>query len=267
MSIVLKENEWAKKMIDECSLGKKPFETLRRIARYYIDEGFSKDQIRKKMTAFFIQCDTKSSTLKINEDVEKALRVAIKYPAIDIDGIDITDAEMKKIDALSGKQIKRLAFTLLCLSKYWNLVNPKLDGWVKDKDNQIMALANINTSLKRQGLLYWTLREEGMIQLSKSVDNNSIKVLFTEGGKTVMTIRDFRNLGYQYLMYHGEPYFECKECGIITKYNNPNKTGGQKYCRDCAAKIYIQQSVNSVMRQRERKKAQEGLKSTESKNH
>ena len=35
MSIVLKENDWAEKMIQSKSLGKKPSETLRRVARYY----------------------------------------------------------------------------------------------------------------------------------------------------------------------------------------------------------------------------------------
>ena len=42
MSIVLKENDWAEKMIQSKSLGKKPSETLRRIARYYIDNGYEK---------------------------------------------------------------------------------------------------------------------------------------------------------------------------------------------------------------------------------
>lgn len=257
MSIVLKENDWAKNMINECNMGKKPSETLRRIARYYLDKGFSKSQTRKKLMEFYIQCDTKTSASNRDDYIDNALKAAAKYPAIDIDGINVTDAEMKKIDALEGKQIKRLAFTLLCLSKYWILVNPKLDGWVRDNDNQIMLLANINTSLRRQGLLYWTLREAGMIQLSRSVDNNNIKVLFNEEGETVMTIKDFRNLGYQYLMYHGEPYFECKECGLISKYNNPQKTGGQKYCRECASKRYIQQSVNSVMRRRNKNTSQD----------
>ena len=42
MSIVLKENDWAEKMIQSKSLGKKPSETLRRVARYYIDSGMRK---------------------------------------------------------------------------------------------------------------------------------------------------------------------------------------------------------------------------------
>ena len=113
-----------------------------------------------------------------------------------------------------------------------------------------MALANINTSIKRQGLMYWTLREAGMVQFSKKVDNTNVKVCFVEDGETILHITDFRNLGYQYLMYHGEPYFECANCGITTKISNPDNKRRQKYCNECAAKIHLQQRVASVMRHR-----------------
>ena len=39
MGIVLKENDWAEYMIESHSLGESKYETLRRIARYYIDTG------------------------------------------------------------------------------------------------------------------------------------------------------------------------------------------------------------------------------------
>jgi len=42
MNIILKENEWAEKMIQDRSLGKKPYQTLYRVARYYLDSGYSK---------------------------------------------------------------------------------------------------------------------------------------------------------------------------------------------------------------------------------
>ncbi len=41
MNIILKENEWAEKMIQDRSLGKKPYQTLYRVARYYLDSGYS----------------------------------------------------------------------------------------------------------------------------------------------------------------------------------------------------------------------------------
>lgn len=250
MTVVLKENEWAEEMIQANDLGKKPSETLRRVARYYLDKGYSPTDTRKRLDSFLVKCEPTYSLSKWSDTLDHALTRALKYNAIKIDSIDITKPEMNRIDSLEGKQTKRLAFTLLCLAKYWKIVMPDGDNWVNNKDSEIMALANINTSIKRQGLMYWTLREAGMVQFSKKVDNTNVRVCFAEDGKVVLHITDFRNLGYQYLMYHGEPYFECVNCGITNKINNPKNNRKPKYCSECAAKIHMQQAVNSVMRLR-----------------
>lgn len=249
MTIVLNEHDWAKERIDTCTLGKKPFETLTRVSKYYLDHGYGKRDARKATEQFLLRCEPTVSIPKWDSTLEFALTRALKYDAIQIDSINITAPEMEKIDALGGKQIRRLAFTLLCLAKYWNIVNPNCDNWVNNKDSEIMRMANINTSIKRQSLMYYTLNELGMVQFSRRVDNTNIKVCFIEDGDTVMTITDFRNLGYQYLKYHGEPYFECVNCGLVIKQNT--SVGRKlKYCTKCAAEVHTQQMVNSVMRQR-----------------
>lgn len=250
MSIILKENEWAEQMIQSRTLGKKPSETLCRVARYYLDNGYTKKEVRNKLDTFLIQCEPTASLTKWSDSLDYAVTRACKYKAIDIEYIEITDIEMEKIYDLKSKQIQRLAFTLLCLAKYWQIVIPSGDYWVNNKDNEIMALANINTSIKRQSLMYWTLREAGMIQFSRKIDNTNVKVCFAEEGNVVYRVSDFRNLGYQYLKYRGEPYFECQNCGITTKYNDPLKGRKQKYCKTCASEIAVQQRVNAVMRQR-----------------
>ncbi len=250
MTVVLKENEWAYDHIVANDLGDKPSETLRRVARYYLDKGYSTASVKKQLDFFILKCDPTASLPKWANSIDYAVSRASKYASINIESIDITDKEMSKVDALEGKQIKRLAFTLLCLAKYWAVASTENDFWVNNKDTEIMKLANINTSIKRQGMMYWALREADMIQFSKKVDNTNVRVCFAEDGEVVLRVTDLRNLGYQYLMYHGEPYFECKCCGLTTKYRNPSKNGGQKYCSECAGKIYIQQTINSVMRQR-----------------
>lgn len=256
MSIVLREHEWAESMVKSKTLGKKPLETLSRVARYYLDNGYGKKEARNMLDSFLLQCEPTSSLPKWSNALDYALNKAAKYEAIYIDYIKITKPEMEKIDALDGKQIKRLAFTLLCLSKYWKLVIPSGDYWVNNKDNEIMSMANINTSIKRQGMMYWSLKEAGMIQFSRKVDNTNVRVCFAEDGDAVMNITDFRNLGYQYLKYHGEPYIECQNCGITTKVNDPVRGRKQKYCKPCAVQVATQQRVNSVMRQRRSNKSE-----------
>lgn len=253
MTIVLNEHEWAEEMISSRSLGKKPFETLYRVSRYYIDNGIPKNEVRKMLDVFLIQCEPTASIPKWADTLDAALSRAVRYEAVSIKSIDITKAEMNKIDSLDGKQIRRLAFTLLCLAKYWDIVGKTSEHWVNSKDSDIMRMANINTSIKRQSLMYYNLNAAGMIQFSKKVDNTNVKVCFMAPGEVVMSITDFRNLGYQYLKYHGEPYFECCNCGITTKYDKPNNKNSlwkQKYCKACAVEIATQQNVNSVMRLR-----------------
>ena len=66
MSIVLNEHYAAEEAIKNKSLGKKPSETLGRIARYYIDEYNITDKkaIRKKLDSFLLQCDPTASIPK-----------------------------------------------------------------------------------------------------------------------------------------------------------------------------------------------------------
>lgn len=220
MGIVLNEHYSAEQAIQARSLGSKPSETLSRVARYYIDscDGADKKIIRNKLDLFLLQCDSTASIPKWSKMLDFATDWAFKHEAVNIDSITITKPEMEVIDSLAGKQIRRLAFVLLCLSKYWNMVNEQNDCWVNSKDNEIMSFANINTSIRRQCAMYATLRELGLIQFSKKVDNTNVRVCFSTDGEAAMTITDLRNLGYQYLKYHGEPYFECTNCGLIELY-------------------------------------------------
>ena len=98
--------------------------------------------------------------------------------------------------------------------------------------------------------MFFELRNAGLIKFSKKVDNLNVQVVFIEEGKTELHIHDFRNLGYQYLKYCGEPYFECQNCGIVTKINEPNKGRKQKYCPGCAVELYTKQTVDCIMKKR-----------------
>lgn len=251
--IVLNENDWAAEMIQARSLGRKPYETLCRVAKYYADrEGRSRKEVRKLMDDFLIMCDPTASIPKWSNTIDYAVNRAFKYKAIEIDKIDVTLPEMEIIESLGSRQAQRVAFVLLCLSKYWDIVNPNGDHWVNSKDSEIMRMANVNTSIKRQSLLYHILNERNLIQFSKKIDNTNVRVLFQTDGDIALSITDMRNLGYQYLMYHGEPFFKCENCGITTK--RKNHSGRMpKYCPDCANKIRMQKNINAVMSRKKRK--------------
>lgn len=157
---------------------------------------------------------------------------------------------MEAIERLEGKQIRRLAFTLLCVAKYWDAVSDKNDHWVNTSDREIMQMANISTSIKRQSAMFAELKAANMIHFSKKIDNLNVRVVFMEDGDTAIHIQDYRNLGYQYLKYYGGPYFECENCGLTVKIQEPSRGRRQKYCQGCSIEVHTRQMVESVMRRR-----------------
>lgn len=250
MSIVLNEYEWAERAIKDKLLGKKPYETLSRVAKYYTYKNYTRREVRRLLDEFLLQCEPAVSLVTWSDTLDSAAKSAAKYPLVMIDSIDITEPEMARIATLPGKPIRRLAFTLLCIAKYMHTLSENTNYWVTTPDNEIMKMANISTSIKRQSSMFGRLKDNGMIRFSKQIDNLSVQVLFAESGNTVLRITDFRNLGYQYMKYLGDPYFECSNCGLTDKIKNPASGRPPKYCPQCAAEIRTRQNVNSVMRRR-----------------
>lgn len=258
MNIILNEHEWAEEALLSHSLGKKPYETLNSIARYYFDTGATKPEVKSSLEAFIIQCDPGASIPKWSKTIDYAITAASKRDTIRIDAIHITKAEIERIDAIDSKPLKRVAFALLCLSKYWDIVNKSKEHWVNNKDGEVMKLANVGASVRRQSQMYKELRDMGLIQFSKRIDNTNVKVCFSDDNDDIaIDVTDFRNLGYQYLMYHGGPFVVCQNCGVVIKKNGsvrmtangrPAPGATRMYCPECLAQLSTRARVNSVMK-------------------
>lgn len=249
MSIVLNEYEWAERMIENHDLGKKPVETLSRVSKYYYENQYSKSEVRSLLDTFMLQCDPTVALPSWSGVLDKIAKNVARYPLIRSDGVNVTKKELDIIKTIKGAQLKRLAFTLLCVAKYWDFASEKNNHWVNTSDKEIMQMANINTSIKRQSLMFSELRELGLIQFSKKVDNLNVRVLFVSEGSVALHVQDFRNLGHQYQrLYDPSGYFECENCGLISRASSPQRGRPQKYCPSCAAEVKTRQTVNSVMR-------------------
>ena len=250
MSIILDEYEWAEQALAARKLGQKPVETLKRIAKYYWENKYSKPDIRRLLETFILQCEPQSSMVHWSDTLDRVVKSVDKYPLIRVDGVDVTDTELAKIEILEGQQIRRLAFTLLCVAKYWDQVSDRNHQWVNSTDREIMKMANINTSIRRQSEMFSILRDCEMIRFSKKVDNLNVRVVFMSGGDTAIHIHDFRNLGYQYMKLYGGQFFECVNCGLTVKMRDSSRGRPQKYCPSCAVELHTKQKVDSVMRHR-----------------
>lgn len=250
MDLILNENEWVEKCFEESEFLDKPFNTLKRVARYFIDKGYTKSQVRKEMDNFLLKCDPTASIVLWDGLIESAYKTAKNGNAVNIGKIAISIDEMEIIKSIPKKQTQRLAFTLLCLSKYWNILTNKTSYWVNTPYKDIMKMANINTGLKRQCQMYGELREYGLVKFSRKVNNASTQVLFATDGETALEVSNFHNLGYQYQKYLGEPFFVCQSCGHTEKIKHNGAGRPQKYCDSCAVKIRMKQNIESVMKMR-----------------
>ena len=248
--IVTDERELAERAIEKKQLGRKAGETLSLVARYYYQvEGYSKSEVRNLLDRFLVQCKSDVSLVRWEPLLDKIAKTCDKEPLIKIDKVSVTEAEMDIIDSLPSRGLSIVAFTMLCIAKYWYKVKPKYNMWVNCTDRDIMKLANMNNlSVRQQNELFFELKKRKLIRFGRRVDNLNIQVLFADETSPVcMEISDFRNIGNQYRAKLGEPYFKCAMCGKTVR----RKSNAQKYCAECAEEIYFKNSVESVMRKRD----------------
>jgi len=243
MNIVLDERDWAEERIRNHDIVGNVPETLSRVAKYYAEEGHSRKEIRRLTELFLVSCRPNANLSEWAKVIDIAVNNAKKYPLLQLDGIPVTHKELEQIRVIRSGYERKLAFTLLCLAKYWDIRSPKNNHWVNCKDSDIFKMANISTSVIRQCELYASLRERGLIRFSRKIDNLNVQVLFTdEGGEAEVLVSDFRCLGNYFCALNGGDYYACQNCGILVR-RKTSEGRRPKYCSVCAKDIKNQQTL------------------------
>lgn len=233
INILLNEKDYAEKIICSNKLDKKPSFDLRVLAKYYyFEKELTPNKIYLELVKSMEEKYDNFSLAKWQDMLLNLAKQAKKYPMISIKYIPITENELITVDNIKNKRMKRFAFTLLCLAKYKNMVNSKNNDWVNYKFKEIFRMANINATKKEQGCMVYDMKNLGLVKMNKMVDNLSINVCYVDkdNSKEVLQITDFRNLGYEYLLYCGEDFIRCKECRTLVR---QNKQGNIIYCIEC----------------------------------
>lgn len=246
LSIILNEKKYALSCIQERSIGESSWLTAQILAKYYYWElGYRKKKIEKELTEFISECDSqyRKNKQRWEENIEKLAANAGNYPLFKDDYIPITEGELKIIrDSDLPKQHQQVLFTYLCLAKLGNMRNEKNNGWVNYKTRDVFKLAHVSLSELNQDIMLNDFYVRKLVAFPKKNDNLSVRVTFCEDqGDIAMTVSDFRDLGYYYLMQIGENIVQCVECGT---YMRGNKTKTKKYCKNCAG--YKPQEVKTV---------------------
>ena len=196
-----------------------PIHNVYLLSRYYYAQGMRQKEVLEKIEDYLRQFPFLVLP-KWQRTVDKIVAKAKGKGLIEIEYVGITEKELAEIAKLRKESLKKLAFTLLCIAKYFNTIRPENNSWVNTPDKDVFRMADIRTlDCKRQQQLIRELYLLGLIGYSKVVDNVNLQVLFVDAdAEPILRIYQFDDLGYQYLEYVGDPSIvHCKCCGKLIK--------------------------------------------------
>ena len=221
------------------------------IAKYYLSDEIDAESLSKIVKEKLLEFDLENYQEYKYHD--KIMKICTSLFDGNIDKnfreqeyIPIYENELKVIESLPNDRQKKLMFTFFALARYMNC-----DGWINKKTSkgisEVFKLANVTlTSDKRNELLH-ELYSNGYISLGKKVDNLNIKVQLDDSGEIVYKVRDFNNLGNQYIGNFKKGYKQCECCGKRVKITN-NRV---KYCNSCYKRINESDAKNRMKKYRE----------------
>lgn len=153
--IILDEKKYAEKCLKNGLMDSKPYYVLCLLAKYYYHHlGYRK----KKITSLLLDYLSKyypRYEFSWQTTVEKITRKAGDYQLFEISGVKITKSEMETIQNIHNKVLERLAFTMLCLAKFYNFKNPKNNGWVNTDSKEIYKYARISCKAIEREIKNW----------------------------------------------------------------------------------------------------------------
>ena len=245
--IILNEKEYAEKCLNEDVINqdKNPYQVVSVLAKYYYHIcGYRKKKIYGLLIEYLKKYYPRYEMNIENweKNVSKLATNAGKEDLFEISGVKITKPELLKIQSVKNKAKEKLLFTMLCVAKLNMKKNPNSNGWVNVETREIFSMARVSCTSVEQDIKIGEFRQLGLLELPKKNGNLNFRVTFIDDdGDEELFVSDFRELGYEYLLYIGENYIRCAECGILTR---GNKNGTKKYCNSCST--YTPQETKTI---------------------
>ena len=229
MDIILNEREYAEKIIATGIIPKPEVDTLYILAKYYRENGVENNELEAKLNEFMNTNYKNYNEVSWSKTLGYVMSKSKRHKIIDIDYMPVTKNELKTIGELEDKEYQQLAFTILCIAKFYNKINPQNNDWVNQDFKYIFESAGIIKSGEIQAVMFHELRNKGLVRFSRVPENTNINVLFIDNDSDeALKVTDFRRLGYEYLNYTGEKFIRCINCNLIMRAKTQKKR-----CRKC----------------------------------
>lgn len=244
---ILNEKEWIEKKMKDDKLYRESGLIMTLLTRYYIEKGLNKEEIVKEVVSYFrerTKYNFKEDLTFLYASITADKELKNITPLMQIPYIAVSSSELSIIRTLNNKSNERYLFSLLCIAKYKNMVNPKNDNWTcKDIGSVFKKVANLNFVQEQQYSLIRDIIDRGLIRMG-SGDNLNIQVLFMDGKDEYIKVDSFTDLGKFYGDLEKGKLVRCKECDKLVKRKSPKATG-LKYCEECSKKVKNEQNIKS----------------------
>lgn len=154
--------------------------------------------------------------------------------------IPIYKSEIETLNFLDNDRERKFMFTLFAVARYM-----ECDGWINKKNfkglSEVFRLANISVTSDKKSDLLHTLYTKGLIHFAKQINNLNIRVDLVEDGEIYYKIRDFKDLGNQYMANFKAGYRQCatEGCTGRVKITGPNS----RYCKKCARERNLEKHI------------------------
>lgn len=245
MPVILNEKKHAEYILKNNEIGSKPSSTLFLLGKYYRKFcGYDAKETYKKLNEFMVANYNNYNSVLWENIIDDISKKSNKYSLREVDEVGLTQRELDLIALLNDINLEKIVFSMLCHAKLYNLSSANNDNWVNTKLPEIFKTARVNVKFKNDKMMMINkilnnnimknVDEDGviintpLISISKKNTNKNIRLLFVDNeNEPVLKISDFRELGYEYLLYRGENYSRCAECDILFK---QNKNNTYKYC-------------------------------------
>lgn len=222
------------------------------IAKYYFSNELGAEQlsniVKEKILAFDLDnYQEYKYHIKIMSTCEGLFNDSIDRTFKEREYIPIYENELKFISTLLIDKQKKLMFTFFVVARYMNC-----DGWINKKTSkdisEVFKLANVTiTSDKRNELLH-ELYVNNYISFGKKVNNLNIRVKLDDSGEIGYKVKEFSNIGNQYIGNFKKGYKQCKCCGKPIKITNNRSM----YCSNCYKKVNEADAKNRMKKYREK---------------
>lgn len=203
INVVINEVEKAKELLENIDkIKENSYQNLLILSKYFkYVLNYQDNKIKKELNLLLEKSVKKYVPREYEEFIEKIIKKTNEQTLFCYEHMPITNNEIKLIKELKDKTLERIMFTLICLAKYFDLINSKNNHWVALDIKAIFYISGLKRTKLDQMKILRRLKELDYIEFSKNIVSNSLRIKaieklknYKDKNENVIYVKEFKNL-------------------------------------------------------------------------